>query len=309
MNKKLSFILFLTLALSLLISSALSETVWERDPKEHWIVDANGGRTQVGAHQMNDVVCEICQSDIWLYDDGTCDITNYNEYEDVTRNSYYDADGALLDDYVYVYNYDGNGKKLFSFTYYFGILIEESEYALDPTGESVMKKSVGYNDDGSESIIECDIYGNTILSRMTDAQGQVIFEETYEYTYADDGFPIHTIQSSRFEDGTSFYVESDEMGNRISETQIDPDGTVVYAYDYTYDYDDNGRMLRELVSQYGQPVFETYYAYTEDPYDFFGYQCMTIDYFEDGSKVVCELDEFGEILRETAYDAEGNIES
>jgi hypothetical protein len=42
-------------------------------------------------------------------------------------------------------------------------------------------------------------------------------------------------------------------------------------------------------------VFETFYTYKSD--DFWGYQSMTVDYFENGSKTVCELDEYGEKVR------------
>lgn len=305
MKKRAVFFALLMFAFMMLISCALSEPLWERDMREHWLVDENGARTEVGAHQLNDIFCEICASEIWMYEDGTCDITNYNEYEDIVRNSYYEADGMMTDDYVYVYSYDENGRKLHSFTYYFGILIEEAEYALDMYGDSILKKMTGYNDDGSESITLCDEHGNTVLSRMTTADGHVVFEETFEYTYGEDGFPIRTIQKTNFDDGSYFIFELDEMGNHLFETQVDSDGTVVYAYTHSYDYDDNGRMLAEHVYENSRPVFETFYRYEEG--DFWGYQYMTIDYFEDGSKLVCELDEFSEIIHETTYNPEGEI--
>lgn len=305
MKKRRLFFVLLMLAISLLLSSALSENMWERDQHEHWRLDETGSRIDVGAHKMNDIVCEICQSDIWLYDDGTCDINNYNEYDDLVRYSHYEADGMLMDDYVYLYNYDDSGRKQNSFTYYFGLLVEETEYSIDPFGDSVIKQMTGYNDDGSISVTLCDEYGNTLVSRMTDAAGQVIFEETYEYTYGDDGFPIHTLQKSVFDDGSYFIFELDEMGNHLFETQIDADGAIVYAYTHTYDYDENGRMLAEHVYENDKPVYETFYTYEGD--DFWGYQSMTVDYFENGSKTVCELDENGEIIKETNYNSDGEV--
>ncbi len=305
MKKRCVFFVFLALTLSLLASRALCESLWERDPYEHWHLDEAGNRIDIGGHQMNDIICEICFSEIWAYDDGTCDISNYNEYEDFIRYSHFEADGMLTDDYVYLYNYDDNGSMLNSFTYYFGLLIEEAEYAIDPFGESVLKQMIGYNDDGSESIMLCDEYGNTIVSRMMSADGQVVFEETYEYTYGDDGFPIHTLQKTVFDDGSYFIFELDEMGNHLFETQIDGDGTVIYAYTHTYDYDENGRILAEHVYENDRPVYENFYAYEGD--DFWGYQSMTIDYFENGSKTVCELDENGEIIKETNYNSDGEV--
>ena len=145
------------------------------------------------------------------------------------------------------------------------------------------------------------------LTEAENENGNLVFEETFEYTYGDDGFPLRTIQSTRFDDGSTFRMESDEMGNRVFETQIDADGAVVYAFDYSYEYDENGRMLREIISEDGRITYETLYAYSDDPDDFWGYQCMTIDYFENGSKTVCELDEFGDIISETSYNADGNI--
>jgi len=305
MKKRCAFLVLLALVISLLLPHALSEVRWERDMYEHWHLDEEGKRIDVGAHRMDDIVCEICQSNIWMFDDGTCDITNYNEYEDIVRNSYYEADGMMMDDYVYVYSYDENGNKLNSFTYYFGVLIEEAEYGLDPFGDSVLKTMTGYNDDGSESVVLCDEYGNTISSKMTAEDGHVVFEETFEYTYGDDGFPIHTTQKTLFDDGSYFIFELDEMGNHLFETQVEGDGTVVYAYTHVYEYDDGGRMLSERVTENDRPVFETFYTYKGD--DFWGYQSMTIDYFEDGSKTVCEMDEYGEIIKETNYNADGEI--
>ena len=310
MNKKSLFFILAALVIALFASFALcEETVWDRDINEHWILNEDEERTQVGAHKMNDILCEVCQSEIWLFEDGSCDISNYNEHDDLIRYSYYDETGACLDDYVYVYTYDEAGLKLVSSTYYFGLLVEESEYQVDPFGESVLLRTIGYNDDGSVSVNECDKYGNTVVSRMTDQAGIVIFEETYEYTYGEDGFPTHTLQVSRFDDGTVLKSETDAMGNRLFSTQIDPDGTVLYAYTYTYEYDEAGRMVRELVTEGERYVFESLYAYTGDVFDIWGYQYMTIDYMEDGSKTVCEIDEFGEIISETMYDAQGNIVS
>ncbi|MBQ1256751.1 MAG: hypothetical protein IIW08_00905 [Clostridia bacterium] len=305
MKKSRTFFIFLALIIFLLIPHALSEVQWERDMYEHWHLDETGRRIDVGAHRLDDIVCEICLSNVWMFEDGTCDITNYNEYEDIVRNSYYEADGMMLDDYVYIYSYDEDGNKLSSLTYYFGILIEEAEYGLDPFGDSVLKKTIGYNDDGSESVILCDEYGNTLSSTVTAEDGRVLFEESYEYTYGDDGFPIHTVQKSLFDDGSCFIFELDEMGNQLFETQIESDGTVVYAYTHTYEYDERGRMLSERVAENERPVFETFYTYESD--DFWGYQSMTIDYFEDGSKTVCEMDEYGEIIKETHYNADGEI--
>lgn len=307
MTKKTAAFILSSLIALLFVSFAMGETTWDRDLFEHWILNETDERTNVGAHQMNKDTCEICSSSFWVYDDGSAEIHTYNAYEDLTHYSYYESDGVLSDDYVYIYKYDDSGKKLASFTYYFGILTEESEYALDPFGNSIIIKSIGFNDDGSESVTLCDNYGNTILSSMTDENGNLVFEETFEYTYGDDGFPLRTIQSTRFDDGSTFRMESDEMGNRVFETQIDADGTVVYAFDYSYEYDENGRMLREIISEDGRVTYETMYAYSDDPDDFWGYQCMTIDYFENGSKTVCELDEFGDIISETSYNADGNI--
>ncbi|MBR3927620.1 MAG: hypothetical protein IKJ65_01305 [Clostridia bacterium] len=305
MKKSVLFSLLLALALSLFAFCAFSETAWERNVHEHWILNENEERTEVGAHQMNDAVCEICQSNIWMFDDGTCDVSNYNEYEDLTRYSYYDQDGAILDDYVYVYTYNDSGVKTHSMTYYFGVLIEETEYSVDPFGYSIKKRALGYNDDGSTSVTECDEYGNVLVSRITAADGRVVLDAKYEYTYGEDGFPTYAIQDTVFEDGSLYHLETDGMGNIAYETQTDSDGTVVYAHAYTYEYDEQGRVIVDRIWEDGQIIFESFYAYEGD--NFWGYQCMTIDYFENGSKTVCEINENGEIVKETNYNSDGEV--
>lgn len=309
MKKRISFCLLLLLAALFLSAFALSENAWERDPNMHWHEDENGVRTDEGAHALNDIMCEICQSCILVYDDGMCDVSNYNEYDELTRYSYYDADGGIIDDYVYVYEYDENGVKRSAATYYFDALVEVSEYGLDPFGFSVQKSVRGFNDDGTESAYLCDEYGNIVSAKVTNAEGEVIFDEAYTYTYDKEGMPVYTIQKSVFEDGSVFYLETDAMGNRVIEAQYNPDGSLVYEYKFLYEYDEHGRMTKEITTEDGAPIFESRYAYSSDPYDLWGYQCMTIDYFEDGSKIVSELDEFGDIIKETTYDADGSIAS
>lgn len=309
MKKRIVFFVLFIVSIFLMSAFALSENMWERDPYMHWHEDENGMRTDEGAHVFDDIVCEVCQSNVWLYDDGMCDINNFNEFDELIRYSYFDAEGMLIDDYVYIYEYDENGNKLTSSTYYFETLVEVSEYALDPFGFTVQKSVCGFSDDGSESSYLCDEYGNIVSSKITDAEGNIIFSETYEYTYDDEGMPTYTIQKSIFDDGIVHYQESDGMGNKVIDAQYNPDGSVIYEYKYLYEYDEMGRMIKEVITEDGNPIFESHYAYSDDAYDLWGYQCMTIDYYEDGSITVSDIDEYGEIIKETTYDAEGNIVS
>lgn len=306
--KKRTWLLFLISAvIILLLNVSLAEEAWDRDEGEHWKINESGEKTSAGAHKVTDFVCEICQSNIWPYEDGTVDITNFNELGDMTRYSYYDETGALADDYVYAYTYDENGMKKTSMTYYFGILVEECTHGADPFGESITLTCISYSDDGSESSYLSDEYGNIVSSVFKDAAGNILYEETYAYTYDADGFPTYTIKRASHDDGTKFLTETDALGNPVVDIQYAPDGSIVYEYHYAYEFDEGGRMVREVMSEDGKPIFESRYAYTDDLYDFWGYQCMTIDYLEGGGKTVCELDEFGDILSETTYDKDGNI--
>ncbi len=308
MKKRISFCVLLLVSVFFMTALALSENAWERDPNMHWHEDENGVKTDEGAHVLDDVVCEICQSTIWLYDDGMCDINNFNEYDELTHYSYFDADGTLIDDYVYVYKYDENGNKLTSSAYYFETLVEESEYGLDPFGFTVQKSVTSYLDDGSISAYLCDEYGNIVSSRITDAEGNITIDETYEYTYNEEGMPLYTIQKIRFDDGIIAYRETDEMGNSIIEAQYNPDGSVIFEFKFLYEYDELGRMTKQTATEDDRPLYENHYAY-EDRYDLWGYQIRSIEYLEDGSKIVYEFDEYGETISETTYDAEGNIVS
>lgn len=307
MSKKMISAVIILLSVILLSSPALSEGEWDRDAHEHWQTNEAGDRINAGTHRAEDGFCEICQSEIWLFEDGSCDINNYSSEGDLIRYSYYEADGTLESDYVYVFQYDENGNKAFSFTYLFGIMIEETEYRLDPVGESIVSKVTSYSDDGTVSVNIADQFGNIVSGTITDENGNVLFEQNFTYTYDSDGFPTYMVENSRFDDGTSFRMESDALGNRIFEAQYAPDGSVIYEYHFAYEYDEHGRMIHDTVLENGAPVFESFYAYSSDPYDFWGYQCRTIDHMEDGSTIVCDLNEMGEIIKETSYDANGNI--
>lgn len=308
MTRKTLILVLSAVILCLLASFAVGEELWDRDAKEHWHVNEAGERTDVGEHKLVEDECEVCKSAFWMYEDGMCDVSNYNEWGDMTRYSYYAADGSVLDDYKYIFQYDENGNRLSMTIYYFDTLIEVSEYGVNSNGETITKTILGYSADGSESAYLCDDYGNIVSCKITSADGRMIFEETYEYTYGENGFPVHTLQTSRFEDGTYVVVETDDMGNRLHETQYNADGTVVYNFTYEYQYDENDRLISEITLEDGKPVFENRYTYTDDE-DFWGYQSTVIDYLEDGGKVVHELDEFGDTISVTTYDAQGNVVS
>lgn len=307
MNKKSLIVCILLFSLLLLTGFALCESEWDRDPYEHWPKNDAGERANASAHRLNDGICEICLSEIWFFDDGSCDVSNYNADGDMIRYSYFEADGMLTEDYEYIFKYGADGMKVSSSTYNFGILIEESEYGTDPNGESIISKSISYPGDGTKCTSISDQYGNVISAVITGEDGSVLFEQDYAYTYDNEGFPNYTIETSRFDDGTSFRLEIDALGNRVLEIQYAADGSIIYEYHYTYEYDEHGRMIHESILEDGAPVFESFYAYSADPYDFWGYQYRTIDHMEDGSKIVCELNEMGEIIKETAYDANGNV--
>ena len=309
MKKKLLFLTILAVVAALSSVTALCcDLEWKRTPNEHWLVDEWGDKYSIGAHEMADIFCTVCQSEIWQYDDGSCDINNYDEHDELIHYSCFDEAGVLTDDYFYLYGYDENGLKANSFTYYFDTLIEEAVYGIDPFGESIILHCRTYNDDGSICTSVMDEYGNTVSSVTTDAAGVVLFEETYAYTYDSDGFPVYTIQNILFDDGTKFHLETNDRGNNIVEIQYDPDGSKLYEYHYAYEYDANGRLLHETVSEGDRSICENFYAYSDDIFDLWGYQYMSVDYQEDGGKIVYEMDEYGEVIRETAYDADGNIQ-
>ena len=129
---------------------------WERDAKEHWHLCGCGEKMDIGEHTLDDMFfCAVCGSEVQDYGD-TVDVYTYNEQGDPLQTTSYDADGAVLSDQSWEYEYDENGGKKTERSYNNGVLAEVTEYVPGADGESRTVKYTSYNEDGSYFVNEYD---------------------------------------------------------------------------------------------------------------------------------------------------------
>lgn len=280
---------------------------WMRDPKQHWQECACGEKLDEGAHSMQDVVCSVCGSEIWAYDDGMTDIYNYSETGEPTRNSVYDADGNLLDDYVYLYEYDAEGRMLRMETYYFDKLVEEVDFAVSADGESIPSLQIGYYDEGARSVNEYDEYGNVVRMAGYNADDELIFEETISFVYDDQGNVLSDTRAGLYADGSSYLYVHNEHGDQVKCIFREADGSIVYDLTCEFVYDENGYMLYSVTYDGERLLDEAEYKLIEDEYGTWSCPVLVTEYMEDGSYTVYEYDENGEELSAVAYNADGSI--
>ena len=254
------------------------------------------------AHTLNeDSVCSDCGAEIWIYDESV-DVYTYNEYGDLLRMSYYDADGNMLSGLQYEYEYDADGNKLLERCHSDGILEEETVFeAGNPLQYTY------YYDDGTKSVSEYDADGNIVHSAYYDADGIVISEDWSEYAYTADGESYEARATMIDIDGSKYVSEYNEQGDQIAWIRYDADGSLKSEERYEHEYDADGDLMATKIYIDGTLSQEMLYTTIIDDFGSMRYPSTIIDYYSDGSKTVTEYDENDEIIALTNYDAEGNV--
>ena len=240
-----------------------------------------------------------------------------------------DAEGTVWNAVEYTYNDAGTwmGEK----DYVDGILAAEREYSIDADGNQQLIKEITYNEDGSWIGAEYDLYENQVIEIHTNADGNVELDRRFDHTYDEDGNKTLTktydngvlVEEQEFwvgfdedgtwsmsgktttyhEDGSKTVSDGDLEATWSSETTYDAAGNVVEELRYEYEQDENGEATASRGYKNGKLFVET--------------QAITLpsgepgmlwtEYNEDGTKTITELSENFEPVKETVYDAEGNV--
>lgn len=283
---------------------------WDRDLQFHWRAcacgeAADGHKTP---HNMPDGwMCKECGSEILLFDDGTGQVYNYNEDYDILRNTSYEADGRIVDDYRYVYERNENGQLIAQKTYWNGFLCEEYFYRTDAFGEAVPVYQLGYDTDGSTSRNDYDTWGNVVKNRMMDPAGNITFEEVTEYVYDDEGTILYTKALGKFTDGESFLRETNQYGDSVFSAAYDVEGYVIYSFRNEYKYDEEGNLLWSSTYNGDRLTEEIGYQMVQDEFGVFTFEHICTFYEEDGTKTVTEYNVDGEEVSVVRYDAQGVV--
>ena len=309
-KKMMMFLLALMLCAAMVCSGTAEDGLgrtWDRDSMNHWNLLENGEATDVEAHDLEDAVyavCSVCGTEIWRFENGGADVSNYNDHEDLVRLTSYDELGEMLYDNVFEYAYDEAGNKLFEKQYDNGVFIAESVFAVNAQGEHHVVWAATYYDDGTVGRNEYDENGNCVKAYTFDENGVVTYEETSEYALTSDGWFYYQTKSTAVMDSTVFYHEYNEYGDSLVSMIIEDDVVILNAT-HEYGYKDgvqlwsrdymNGVLVGESIcDEDGRVVMQT--EYNED-----GTSCIyTYDDNEDLAMLVwCTAE--GEMARVENY--------
>lgn len=210
-----------------------------------------------------------------------------NNHDDVVACAYISSDGKELYTSYCEYKYNENGKKIYAKSIYSSGGYSETEYLSDNTQKGKSYDENGRLDGEDESIF--DEYGNHIMSHtiIYDENGEVELEtiednsdcdygengkilvcrhhsesgelySTTTYTYDVSGNMLSSEKVYADGEANSFYIishsyEYDDKNNLISEEEIwkGKDDDIVYRTEsYEYQYDENGRKIRQDYSNF-----------------------------------------------------------
>ncbi len=325
--KRMILPLFLALCLSAAFAeeSDLPRFEWERDGFQHWHVDAKGQKTDLGAHQLAESRCTVCGGEVWAFDDGSADVSDYNEQGDLVRYTSFAEDGSINIELFYAYEYDEEGRMLLSREYTGTELTGEMAYIITEEGLSLPDQQLTWYADGSWDLHEYDRNSDLIHTASFDPNGDVTYEEFSEYAPAAEGATYEAKRTALYADGTSQITEYNAQGLTLRDTEMYTDGaSIVTLYNeqgdpvsvttynaeeqpeavqtYEYEYAEDGSKRLCLAYMDGALVIRTEYAADE-----YGYAAPAREtvYSADGVYTVFTFDEYGEVLSESTFSADG----
>ena len=280
--------------------STLPVFAWERNALEHWRVLASGEEADRGAHSLEDHVCTVCGSEIWMFDDSIADVSDYNEHGDLVRYSLFDEDGIAVCELLYAYEYDAEGHMLLSREFTGNVLTGEIVYTVGSEGQQIPVSQIIFYDDDTWTVHEFDEHGNMTYTATYDTAGDSAWEEYIEFAQNAQGEYYACKQTSLYPDESVFTVEYNENGDPLHRRSTDGDGTIWDDAAYEYEYAD-GALLSSKMYSFGMLSMEIHYNVD-------GYAERVIEYNEDGSSMVTEYNDLGDPLVIAYYAADGTPE-
>jgi len=278
--------------------------------------DANGSYDKV-SHYYNDMLSE--EVDYELDADGNIlTITASAYYED---GSYTVGEFTPFYEPLVTYEYAPDGAEKYRYTY---------EYA-EKDGVEYLAKSCDYTDGVLTLVQEYNEYGDGILFREVDENGNTVSEMSHEYTYNDngeretlkfyvdgrlvqesfyatvDGEVLETSMIYHNEDGSKEISEYNEYGDAVKIALYDASDAFIGEYTYEIEYDEEGNILLQKTYLDGALTEEQIYIIEEGEDFSFHYIGKVITYDEDGSKCVTEQNRYDDITQITYYDAAGTV--
>lgn len=305
MKKLFSFILAAAMAASLTACAPKHTHTptegWELNAKEHWQLCECGETINTAAHAPDESSrCSVCGAEIWDFGDFV-DVNTYNEYGDILRMTSYDANGNVIGDLRYEYEYDADGNKLLAKYYADGVLMDETAYE-----EGLPVRYTTYYEDGTESFAEYDENGNVFHFVFYEADGAVSSETWSEFGFTADGESYESKNTMVDADGVKYIGEYNQQGDMTAWFCYDAGGNLLTEERYEFEYDAEGRTQVKRIYISGVLTEELIYTVVTDEAGWMGYPGTVITYEADGSMTVTEYDENDNVISVTTYDAAGN---
>ncbi len=267
--------------------------------------------------------------------DGEYNVYIYNDHGDYTKRTHYDKNGNEIDVTEREFVYDENGIRIQRKSYDDGFLYRDIIYEATPDGESRKKVDTYYYSDGDKEVMYFDENENETACTTYDANGDILEELTYEYTYDKDGNIVlikeyedmSLTEETEYSYTTYKYAESatyrsketiyygdekdiylyNENHDFVSITQYDASGEVTRLSEFEYIYDDLGNCLNEKEFVNGDLTYEYEYSCRADDPTYI-YRSKHVYYDKDGYKYVTFYNEQGHVKKEIYYDNDGEID-
>lgn len=277
-------------------SPALPTFTWQRNGNGHWQQDP----ADIQPHTLDDLFfCAVCGSEVWVYEDGSADIFDYDEHGNQTRYTGFDEQGQVISELVYALTYEQD-QLLLADEFIDGVHYSQTTYAMSESGEVYAQRMTTWLDDSTTSVNTFDEHGNCIHSLTLDENNNPSFETYTDYALNDDGWYYTVKDVSRFGDGSGFTTEYNAMGDPIRTVHTEADGSVWSDTTYEYGYDGMDKLWCRQYA-FGRLALESEYAD--------GMLVTETEYPEEGGRYIYEYNENGDIILITAYDTTGALVS
>ena len=305
---------------------------WEIGPKSHWHLCPCGEELDEAEHELADEFCTVCGAQVFSFDDGTTHLYVYNDLGYYARSAAYAADGTL--EWCCLCEYNDTGTWMREEEYTGAGLVAERTYLFDEEGMQSLITEISFREDGSQLCHEYDLYGNLVIEIENDPLGNVLRDLRYERLYDEAGrqtlvrtvidgqlteemeflhgededgpWSVSGKTTTYHDDGSKTVTDGDREATWSSETTYAPDGTLVEDLRYEYERDEIGDTIGTRTYRNGVLSEEARYIKDESGETIV---LFLTEYGEDGGKTVRELDGQLDLLRETVYDAQGNVVS
>lgn len=267
------FIVVLLSMLLVCVCACAEGNAWQVNMTEHWKLDANGEKTELGAHEVTDGRCTGCGALVDVVNDMTY-VLAFDEYGNVQDDLVYTADGECVINFHYERTYLENGQWESDSVYIGGLLDAKIVYGYSnaETGEGMHPaQQFDYAPDGSYRVTYMDTMGSAYALKGFSAED----EELYAYE-------VKTLYG-----GNSDYDYTVQMW-----------AGDVLAEEVCYCFDANGAPVVDKYYEMGVLVREDLYTSEQVKEFYVGYISQSITYHADGTQTVVYYDEFGRVVAE-----------